>query len=52
MILDMVKTIIGELPIEYEFIYYIISCGASIALLALPLSPFLVLFRNFGRSRR
>lgn len=52
MILDLVKNIIGDLPLEFEFIYYIATLGLSIVLIAIPISPILVIMRNLGKSRR
>ncbi len=52
MILDMVKSVVGVLPKEYEFIYYIVTLGACICTIAIPLVPFIVLFNKlFGRRR-
>lgn len=46
MLLDIVIKVIGFLPSEYEFIYYIITCGVAISLLSIPLIPILSLFKN------
>lgn len=51
MIIDMVKSVIGVLPIEYEFIYYIVTLGVCICVVAIPLSPFLIMLKNVFRKR-
>ena len=51
MLLDIIKTIIGDLPNEYEFIYYIVTCGCAISLLSLPLTPILLLLKGLIRRR-
>mgnify|MGYP004621463937 CR=1 FL=1 len=51
MILDIVKSVIGVLPLEYEFIYYIVSLGVSICIIAIPLAPILIILNRIFRRR-
>lgn len=51
MILDMIKSVIGILPLEYEFIYYIVLLGVCICVVAIPLSPLLIILNKFFRRR-
>lgn len=46
MILDMIKTAIGVLPFEYEFIYYVVLLGVCMCVVFLPLIPIILLFRK------
>lgn len=49
--LNLVKSIIGELPTEYEFIYYVSLLLFILGTLSLIFTPFYALFKNLGKSR-
>ena len=46
MILDLIQKIIGVLPQEYEFIYYILTIPATLAMIMVIFIPFAVVFRS------
>lgn len=47
MLLDIVQTILGELPEEFEFIYYIVLLLFSLGVISIIFTPFYALFRSF-----
>ena len=45
IIYSLSKQLIGPLPIEFEFIYSIVSLGLAILIILVVLSPFIILFK-------
>lgn len=52
MIIDLIKIVIGVLPPEYEFIYYVLATLVSIFAICIPLYPIIAIFKSVIGGRR
>lgn len=48
-VLDLVNTIVGTLPLEYNFIMPILVLMVSCVILIIPFIPFIILYRIVKR---
>ena len=47
-LVDIAKYILGELPAQFEFMYYLFSFGLGIGFLFCLFSPFLMAYKLLG----
>lgn len=49
-LVDIAKYILGDLPVQFEFMYYLFSFGLGMGFLFCLFSPFIMAYQLLGRD--